>query len=48
MDAQTDEQVKPYCLKGYLNSAMIVMNNMLSGGAVSGVLSRSAGGDLEI
>lgn len=32
MDAQTDEQVKPYCLKGYLNSAMIVMNNMLSSG----------------
>ena len=27
-----DEQVKPYCLKGYLNSAMIVMNNMLSSG----------------
>ena len=32
MVAQTDEQVKPYCLKGYLNSAMIVMNNMLSSG----------------
>ena len=27
-----DEQVEPYCLKGYLNSAMIVMNNMLSSG----------------
>lgn len=27
-----DEQVRPYCLKGYLNSAMIVMNNMLSSG----------------
>ena len=32
MDGQSDEQVKPYCLKGYLNSAMIVMNNMLSSG----------------
>ena len=32
MDDQTDGQVKPYCLKGYLNSAMIVMNNMLSSG----------------
>ena len=29
---KNDEQVKPYCLKGYLNSAMIVMNNMLSSG----------------
>ncbi len=27
-----DAQVRPYCLKGYLNSAMIVMNNMLSSG----------------
>ena len=32
VDGQSDEQVKPYCLKGYLNSAMIVMNNMLSSG----------------
>ena len=32
MDGQSDEQVKPYCLKGYLNSAMIVMNKMLSSG----------------
>ena len=29
---KNDEQVKPYCLKGYLNSAMIVMNNMLRSG----------------
>jgi glycosyltransferase involved in cell wall biosynthesis len=29
---KNDAQVKPYCLKGYLNSAMIVMNNMLSSG----------------
>lgn len=32
MGEQTDGQVLPYCLKGYLNSAMIVMNNMLSSG----------------
>lgn len=32
MGEQTDGQVQPYCLKGYLNSAMIVMNNMLSSG----------------
>lgn len=33
MEAHKDDaQVRPYCLKGYLNSAMIVMNNMLSSG----------------
>lgn len=33
MEAHKDDgRVQPYCLKGYLNSAMIVMNNMLSSG----------------
>ena len=33
MEAHKDDaQVRSYCLKGYLNSTMIVMNNMLSSG----------------